>query len=155
MPTPRWIRRARSACCLARKAAKPNASSAFSSVSAGVTSSTTSRVGIVHGKSVLRAMLMRRTATGSRSSLRAIAAILAQAHRPLERTRNRSHGQFLAIERDLLPETAADIRADHRHLRLAQPQAAGELGTVGMRHLVADMHGQVSPTLVPHGAAPA
>ena len=84
-----------------------------------------------------------------------LVAVLPPAHRALERARQRRHGQLLAVERDLLAEAAADVGRDDGHLRFAQAQPACELGAVGMRHLVADVHGEVAPPFVPLGAAAA
>ena len=84
-----------------------------------------------------------------------LGAVLAPAHRPPQRARQRRAGQLLAIERDLLSEAAADVGRDHRHLRLGELEPPRKLRAIRMRHLVADVHRQVLAALVPHGAAAA
>ena len=84
-----------------------------------------------------------------------LGAILAPTHGFAQRARQRRTGQLLAVERDLLPKSAADVRGDDCDLGLAEAQPPGELRAIGMRHLVADMHRQVLAALIPHRAAPA
>src|SRR5262249_21736698 len=82
-------------------------------------------------------------------------AVLAPTHRPAQLTRYCRDGQFLAIERDLLAEAAADVGRDDGDLGFGEPQAAGELRAVGMRHLAADVHGEMTPPLIPNRTAAA
>ena len=84
-----------------------------------------------------------------------LAALLAPAHRAAQGAGQRGDGQFLAIQRDLLAETAADVGADHGDLGFGQAEAGGERGAVGVRHLGADMHGQMLRPCVPDRAAAA
>ena len=84
-----------------------------------------------------------------------LAPALLPAHGGAERTGQRGNGQLLPIERDLLAEGAAYVRADHRHLRLPDSEARGQLRPIGVRRLVAGMHGQVFAPWVPCGAATA
>ena len=85
-----------------------------------------------------------------------LGAVLAPAHRLLAarapaprrsapRGRARSSGRSRRRCRAQITVTCDSLEA----------QPARELGAVGMRHLVADMHGQVLAALVPHGAAAA
>src|SRR5229473_4435454 len=66
--------------------------------------------------------------------------------------RERRDGKLLAIKRDLLAKGAADIRASNCDLRFGKPHATGQLGLERMWHLIANMHGQMTPALFPDGA---
>ena len=84
-----------------------------------------------------------------------LAALLAPAHRAAQGAGQRGDGQLLAIHRDLLAEAAADVGTDDGDLQLGQAEPGGEHGAIRVRHLGADMHGEVLTALVPHGAAAA
>ena len=82
-------------------------------------------------------------------------AVFAPTHRPLEVAGQRRGGQFLAVERDLLAEAAADVGRDDRHLRFLEPEPSGKLGAQRMRDLGADVEGQMPAPVVPNGGAAA
>ena len=81
--------------------------------------------------------------------------VLAPVDRAVEFTGERGDGQFLAVQRDLLAESAADIGADHRDLAFRQAQPPGQLAAQRVRRLVADVKRQMLAPGVPDGKAAA
>ena len=84
-----------------------------------------------------------------------LAPALAPAHGAVEGAGQGGDGQLFAVQGDLLAERAANVGADDRDLGFGQPKPLGELRAIGMRRLVACVHGQVLAPLVPDRAAAA
>ena len=103
---------------------------------------------VVDGGSCLHGLL-----AGMDRSEQVLAPLLPPPDGAAQMTRERGDDQLLSAQRNLLAEGAADVRADHRHLRLFQPEPGRERRAQRVRRLVAEVHRQVLAALVPIRAA--